>query len=126
VAVSQIARGRLTWLKGQAAQFHTDTAEVMRTTRVANAEGGQTETEAVVATVPCRLAAQSSSSAIGSERTEGGRVVSVTLWTAYLPVGTDVRPQDALMVNEVRYEVVDDSGAATDSAVIAVSLRRVD
>ena len=116
----------LDYARSYLAPLLTDTAEIRRTTTTANAEGGQTETEAVVATVPCRLEAQSSSSAIGSERAEGGRVVAVTLWTCYLPAGTDVRPQDALMVNGVRYEVTDDSGAATDSAVVAVSLRRVD
>lgn len=125
MVVSQIPRSRLSWLKGLAQQDMNSTAEVMRTTTVANAEGGQTETEVLVATVPCRLAAQSSSSAIGQERPEGGRVVAVTLWTCYLPIGTDVRPQDVLMVNGVRYEVTDDSAAATDSAVVAVSLRRI-
>jgi len=115
----------LEYARGYLAPLLTDTSELMRTTTVANAEGGQTETEALVATVACRLEAQSSSSAIGAERAEGGRVVAVTLWTCYLPAGTDVRPQDALVVNGVRYEVVDDSGAATDTAIIAVSLRRV-
>jgi hypothetical protein len=125
MAVSQLPRFRLSWLKGRAQREMNDTAQVVRTTTAANAEGGQTETTATVATVACRLAAQSSSSAIGAERSEGGRVVAVTLWTCYLPVGTDVRPADVLMVNGVRYEVTDSDGSKTDAAVIAVSLRRI-
>lgn len=116
----------LSYARGLLSPLLTDTAEVMRTTLVPNPDGGQTETEALIATVACRLQAQSSSSAIGAERPEGGRVVAVTLWEAFLPAGTDVRPADVLLVNGVRYEVVDADAARTDSAVVAVSLRRVD
>lgn len=125
MAVSRLGSGRLTWMRGQAEQFQTDTAEIMRTTLVTNAAGGQTETETVVATVPCRLQEQRAASVIGQERAEGGRVVAVTEWRAFLPAGTDVRPADRLLVNGTRYEVIDASGAATDTIAVAVSLRRV-
>lgn len=103
----------------------TDTADVRHVTLVPNADGGMTQTEASTGTVACRLEAQTSSSSIGQERPEGGRVVAVTLWTCYLPAGTAVNPADVLVINSERFEIVDADEARTDSSVVAVSLRRV-
>jgi hypothetical protein len=125
VNVSNVASSRRAWARGLAAQFMTDTAAILRRTSAPNLEGGQTETEATVATVICRLQAQSATSTIGQERPEGGRVVAVTLWRALLPAGTDVRPADVLLINGTRYEVTDSNAVSTDNTVVVVTLRRV-
>jgi hypothetical protein len=117
-----MALGSLQGARGRATRLLTDEAEVLRTTSVTNAEGTQTETETVAATLACLL---QSDTANPLERAEGGRVVAEMQWTCFLAAGSDVRPADVLRINGVRYEVADDNAARSDSVVVAVTLRRV-
>lgn len=114
---------QLTLSRALANRELTDTAGVMRTTVVPNPEGGQTETETVVATLPCNLQADTTTP---QERVEGGRVVAVNLWTCYFAAGTEILPTDVLLINGDRYQAVEDDAARSNSAVVAVNLRRVE
>lgn len=105
-----------------AARELTDTAAVLRTTSVTNAEGGQTETEAVVATLPCNLQADRT---VPQERVEGGRVVAVNLWTCYFEAGVEILPTDVLLIDGIRYQAVDDDRARSNSATVRMSLRQI-
>jgi head-tail adaptor len=80
-----------------------ETATVQRQSPTSDGAGGATESWATVASVACRVGVSSSSS---QERALAERVTNVSTWTLTLPVGTDVRVGDRLVVGTRTFEVL--------------------
>jgi len=100
----------------------TDSTTVHRKSRGQDADGNETETVVDFGPYPCRLEARRN---VPLETAQGGSLVAVTVWSAYFPVGTDIRPDDTLTINGTVYEVSDQTGARTDAAFVLVTLRRI-
>lgn len=100
----------------------TDSAVVHRKSRTQDADGNEDETETDLGPYPCRLEARRQTPL---ETPQGGALVAVTVWNAYLPYGTDVRPDDTLTLNGATYEVSDQTTARTDAPFTEVLLRRL-
>lgn len=113
---------RLTWHRARAQRLLTDSATLQRPTETQDPEGNVIVTTATLGPYPCRLESRTT---VPLERPEGGQLVAVTLWSAHLPHGTDVRPADVMVVNGDRYEVSDDTDARTEAVDTLVTLRRV-
>ena len=99
-----------------------DSASVVRRTHTQDADGNDVVTVATLGPYPCRLEAVVR---LPLEQAQGGQMVAVTLWHAYLPFGTDVRPDDTLLINGRIYEVTDQTGERTDAVNTLVVLKRV-
>lgn len=86
-----------------------ETVQVSRATRVADGAGGQTETYAVIATVPGRLSPELNPPA---EPSYGDRPSSVVRWQIVMPQGTDCTNDDRLLIGTRTFEVrgVDEHG----------------
>ncbi len=110
-----IARGRAGF-----ARFLTDSIEILRRTDTPDGAGGVNVAETVVATVAGRIVAETTP----QEPMQGGRLAGVVTYTAFLTLGTDVRPADVLRRGADRFEVLDDTSAETDGLATVVTVRR--
>lgn len=113
---------RLAFARARALRQMSDSASVVRHGHTTDADGNDVVTTTTLGPYPCRLEARRN---VPFETPQGGALVAVTVWNAYLPAGTDVRPEDTVTVNGANYEVSDQTGARTDAAYTEVLLRRV-
>ena len=97
------AARRLTKAQAIAESTMSDTATIRRNTPASDGMGGATDSWATVATVQCRLMTRLSQP---SDRAGGGRVETQTDYVIRLPVGTDVRNADRIVVGSRTFEVV--------------------
>jgi hypothetical protein len=122
------ATRRLGLLTSRQLRLMTDQATILRTTKSQDSSGGEVDVLTSMGPYRCRLTTKR---VTPIERVEGGRIEAVTLYTAYLPHGTDVLPADQMIVTEAdtgrsqTLEVTDHTDYATDGASMAVSLRLV-
>ena len=89
---------------------------------VPDGQGGWTQPVALAAEIPGWLIARRTAVGQGAL---GGRPVARSSWELYAPVGSDIRPTDALVIEGVRYEVGDDDDLRTDAVALHVNLRLV-
>ena len=97
------AARRLAKAQAIAESTMSDTATIRRNTPASDGMGGATDSWATVATVQCRLMSRLSQP---SDRAGGGRVETQTDYVIRLPVGTDVRNADRIVVGSRTFEVV--------------------
>lgn len=90
---------RIQSLRELAESYMPSTCEVLRKTRTPDGMGDYTETEAVVATVKCRLKGVS-----GYERVAAGQVKAEVSGVVLFPAATDVRASDRLRIEGKTYE----------------------
>lgn len=82
------------------ARTHSSTVTILRLALTADSMGGETEAATNVATVPGRKYQLSA-----EERLETSRITDRLVEGLALPAGTDIRSQDRVDVDGVRYEV---------------------
>lgn len=99
-----------------------DSATVNRKAHSTDDDGNDVVTVTAQGPYPVRLVARRN---IPLETPQGGSLVAVTIWNAYFPAGTDIKPDDTLTINGSGYEVSDQTGARTDAPFVEVLLRRV-
>ncbi len=97
------------------------TAEIQRPVTIGDGLGGQTTTWETVATVPCRVVPGGTQprDSVGGEVAAGPwmaspRVSTIQTWVVSVPVDTDIRPQDRLIVDTRAFEVVAPLGPRSD------------
>lgn len=93
------------YAKAQAiiARTLTASAQISRVTRVADGSGGQTDTYAVVATLPCSY---SVSGIRPLERENATQIRSIVVWNFVFAAGTDIQFTDRILVDGRTFEVV--------------------
>lgn len=101
-------------------QILDQTATIQRNTPVDDGHHGERESWAAVGTVACHVLPLS-----GTERLEGERPVSATVWTILLPVGTPITARDRLVVGGNTYEITDLDAGASYPLQLAANARRV-
>jgi hypothetical protein len=122
------ATRRLGLLTSRQLRLMTDSAVVLRSTKSQDSSGGEVDVVTQTGPFRCRLTTRR---VTPIERVEGGRIEAVTLYTAYLPHGTDVLPADQMIVTEAdtgrsqTFEISDHTDFSTDGASMAVSLRLI-
>ncbi len=95
--------------------FMTDTASIMRHTRVPDSSGGDTSTTGTpVATSPCAVL---DLLRLPQERVVGDQLAGKVLKHILFPRGADVQTDDRVIVANVTYFVIDPVGPSTFEAV---------
>ena len=95
---------RLGWNRGTARKFFGHTAVRMAWTQTTDADGNPTEGWVAAETFLCDLQERSSQT---QEPTEGGRLTSRSLWTAYADHTAPGTAKDKLEINGVEYQIVE-------------------
>lgn len=95
-----LSQYRIQSLRELAESYMPSTCEILRKTRTSDGMGDYTETEAVAATVKCRLKGVS-----GSEHVIAGQVKAEVSGVVLLPAATDIRATDRLRIEGKTYEV---------------------
>jgi hypothetical protein len=90
-------------LQAAVATTLTGSVDVHRKTRVPDTSGGQTDTYAKVASLPCSYRP---SQFTPRERESAVRVQAYVYWTFTFAANVDVRPTDRLYLGTRRFEVV--------------------
>jgi hypothetical protein len=106
-----LTAGELDGMRATAQTTMVDTATVLRPTLISDPYGGSTTTYATVTTLPVRIGAGgprtgSGGVALVSELPVGARLVPQAEIVATVPAGSDVRPTDRLVIQQVTYDVV--------------------
>lgn len=83
----------------------TDTCTVMRPTEARGDAGGVTKTFALQTTLKCRVRSGAGIGTGAREQIMAGRLTPVAVYTVYVPVESDVRTNDRLIVNGRTMEV---------------------
>lgn len=83
-----------------AESFHADTYQVVRMVATPDGYGGTTETPEIVESGRCVLTV---AARLGGERLSGDVIVPVSVYTAELPIDSDVREADTLRINVAAY-----------------------
>lgn len=81
----------------------TDTATIRRFTSVSDGMGGATDTWATVTTVKCRIQAYTRITSL--EQVTSDQMAVTADFVVFLPVGTDVRNTDKLVIGTRTFEV---------------------
>lgn len=84
-------------------EFYADFFRVVRTEKTRDPRGGTTETETEVSSGRCMLTMAGQS---GMERLSASRVVGITNYEADFPLGTEIRMDDSVYINDRRFKVV--------------------
>lgn len=89
-------------MRATIAQTFSLTAEVRRPVTAPDGMGGQTTTWQTVATVPCALAPLER---VATEQVRGGQPIPAVTWQLLVPVQTDLRASDLVVVGTETFEV---------------------
>ena len=97
-------------IRAEAERLLPDTCEIQRATRTTGGDGETVETWSTIATAACRV----SPGRGPIEQEIGARLTSVNFWIVALPVPTDVRADDRVLVGSRTFEVVGVMGPRTN------------
>ncbi|HLH22446.1 MAG TPA: head-tail adaptor protein [Chloroflexota bacterium] len=106
-----LSTGELAAIQAEAALLLPDTAEIQRPTAGAqDGMGGTTMAWQTVATVPCAVGPRPYRP---DESVVAAQLGTQAAWIVLLPVGTDVQPQDRIVVGPSTFEVAAPLGPRT-------------
>ena len=92
-------------MREQSEAAMTDTCTVMRPTEARGSAGGVTKTYALLNTLKCRVRSGAGIGTGAREQLMAARLTPVAVYTVSVPVGSDVRTDDRLIVNGRTLEV---------------------
>lgn len=92
-------------LREQAEASMTDTCTVMRPTEARGDAGGVTKTYALLGTLKCRVRSGAGIGTGAREQLMAARITPVAVYTVSVPVGSDVKSDDRLVIQGRTLEV---------------------